>query len=91
MPAAAEMVGEEAFSPLKEGQRKEEQVELLRDRKVLDLESTLWNERKKRENDIADRSVHSYELAQMACITLLSLLSLSSIDWSTSRRSPGVL
>jgi hypothetical protein len=43
------------FSPLKEGQRREEQVELLRDRKMLEMESALGALRKKHENEIADR------------------------------------
>jgi hypothetical protein len=43
---------------LKEGQRREEQVELLRDRKTLELESALGQQRKKHENEIADRYVY---------------------------------
>lgn len=49
---------DDLFSPLKEGQRREEQVELLRDRKTLELESSLWNERKRRDNEITDRYFH---------------------------------
>jgi len=43
------------FSALGEGQHREEQVELLRDRKTLDLESTLLRERKVKFNEFSER------------------------------------
>ena len=49
----------EAFSTvLDEGQRREEQVELLRDRKTLDLESTILRARKSRQDELTKRSAH---------------------------------
>ena len=43
------------FSVLGEDQRREEQVELLRDRKTLDLESTLLRERKNKMDAFAKK------------------------------------
>ena len=45
-PNTMDTLQSDAFSVLEDGQRKEEQVELLRDRKTLDLESTILRARK---------------------------------------------
>ena len=50
-----ETLRSEAFSVLEEGQRREEQVELLRDRKTLDLESTILRARKSKMDEFAKK------------------------------------
>lgn len=55
-PLTADTVQSEAFSTLLEdGQRREEQVELLRDRKTLDLESTILKARKAKMDEFAKK------------------------------------
>lgn len=46
---------DDAFSVLHEDQRKEEQVELLRDRMTLDLEGSVWKGRKANFDDVSHR------------------------------------
>mmetsp|Transcript_14133 Transcript_14133/g.19328 ORF Transcript_14133/g.19328 Transcript_14133/m.19328 type:complete len:834 (-) Transcript_14133:1368-3869(-) len=70
VPPAASSAEEEAFSPLKDSQRRDEQVELMRDRKALELESTFWNERKKRENDVADKMTNIASKSQCAVLAM---------------------
>jgi hypothetical protein len=46
------------FGGLEEGQRREEQVELMRDRKTLDLESTILKARKTKMDEFAKKYVY---------------------------------
>ena len=68
-PLTADTVQTDAFSTLlEEGQRKEEQVELLRDRKTLDLESTILRARKTKLDEFAKK----YEYVMLpACVVQL--------------------
>jgi hypothetical protein len=55
-PLTSDTMQSEAFSTmLEEGQRREEQVELLRDRKTLDLESTILKARKVKFDEFAKK------------------------------------
>ena len=54
-PLTADTLQSEAFGALEEGQRREEQVELLRDRKTLDLESTILRARKTKFDEFANK------------------------------------
>lgn len=58
-PASSVLVDDdnESFALLGENERKEEQVELLRDRKTLDLESTWWKKRKSTLDEVTKRQL----------------------------------
>ena len=63
-PTTLDTNDHEGFSLLGADQKKEEQVELLRDRKTLDLESTWWSTRKKQFDKIAKRMVEISQSSQ---------------------------
>lgn len=54
-PLTNESMDRDNFSVLGEDQRREEQVELLRDRKTLDLESTILRTRKNKQDNFTKK------------------------------------
>ena len=54
-PATNDTLGTDAFSLLDESQRKREQVELLRDRKILDQESSIRKQKYQRINEVQNK------------------------------------
>lgn len=54
-PLTNDSMDRDNFSVLGEDQRREEQVELLRDRKTLDLESTLLRTRKNKQDEFTKK------------------------------------
>jgi len=54
-PATAETLNSEAFSRLEESEKKRDQVELMRDRKILDVEGARKKIRESRESNLALR------------------------------------
>ena len=54
-PLTNESMDRDNFSVLGEDQRREEQVELLRDRKTLDLESTILRTRKNKQDEFTKK------------------------------------
>ncbi len=56
-PLTNESMDRDNFSVLGEDQRREEQVELLRDRKTLDLESTILRTRKNKQDEFTKKYV----------------------------------
>jgi len=60
VPNTADTLNSEAFSLLEETDKKRDQVELMRDRKLLELGSTIRKEREKRTSTVTVRYVISY-------------------------------